>query len=206
MLRGSCFPSSHSSMLLPHLQLWGSLQQHRVKWPQQYPNKAELKRDVSSQSPERKSGEQGGSFSSASAVCVWALELTGGREGVQPGEGENLQLLRPDSPQPGKSQSCPGRSHAPVTDEKGLIKNCAWMEKCDLLFQKHYPLVFAYQLAWEKQISLDWRPKESLCAGSSPLQPRAEILTQCKNHKHCLTSDAWVTSAQCSFGGECEQG
>lgn len=47
MLRGSCFPSSHSSMLLPHLQLWGSLQQHRVKWPQQYPNKAELKRDVS---------------------------------------------------------------------------------------------------------------------------------------------------------------
>lgn len=80
--------------------------------------------------------------------------LTGGREGVQPGEGENVELLRSDSPQHEKSQSCTGRSHATVTDEKGLIKNCALMEKCDLIFQKHYPQSFCLAACMRKSKSL----------------------------------------------------
>lgn len=192
-------------MLLPHLQVWGSLQQGKVKWPQQHPNKAELKRAIRSKSPESKFREQGGFFS-VSTCCVCLSPSTDWREegGAARGRGERgtAQIRLPSAWEVTElhwKKSC-NSYRWERTHQKLCFDGKVWPHLSKALSSKFLPT----SLHEEKQISLDWRPKVSLCAVSSHLQSHSEIFTQCKSHKHCLTSDAWVTSAQHSFGRECD--
>lgn len=145
MLGWSCFPSSP--------QVWGSLQQDKGKWHQQDPNKAELKRDVSSQSPERKFREQRGFFS-VSTCCVCLSPSADWRQGCSQGKGRRWNCSDQTPFSLRSHRSCTGRSHAIITDEKGLIKNCGLMEKCDLIFQEHYSPSFCLPACMRKSKSL----------------------------------------------------
>lgn len=84
----------------------------------------------------------------APAVCVWALGLAGGREG----RTWNCSDQAPISLR--SHRNCTARNHATVTHEKGLIKSCALMEKCDLIFQEHYPPSFCLPACMKKSKSL----------------------------------------------------